>query len=76
MMTPAAEGSPNNQAPSVPTPFCRNTNSTVSTHSTASARPPTQRSASRALTPTVAKKMTSSLSRVVISKTISIPDSL
>ena len=34
-------------------------------------RPPAARSASRAFTPTVAKKMTSSLSRVVMSKPMS-----
>jgi hypothetical protein len=37
-------------------------------------RPPAAKSASRAFTPTVAKKITSSRSRVVISKPISTPN--
>ena len=52
---------------------CRKTKATVTRQSMPRTRPPAARSASRAFTPTVAKKMTSSLSRVVMSKPMSTP---
>ena len=72
-ITPAALGMPSATAPMVPTRSCRNTKATVTRQRTPRTRPPAARSASRAFTPTVAKKMTSSLSRVVMSKSMSTP---
>ena len=72
-ITPAAFGMPSATAPIVPITSCRNTKATVTRQRTPRTRPPAARSASRAFTPTVAKKMTSSLSRVVMSKSMSTP---